>query len=146
MDCCILFRIYSGRHPVQSAPHPVERSTPSLHSHAYSIPHSNVPHPQCLPSAELIHTGKNADSIGKTLACMDLIYMVVFVLTGSLLHPAGVCGSAPRHPSHYCGAAQQHPLHGPLSCSSPCTHSSQQWYGCYGDGCRDNHGHECRYK
>ena len=57
-----VFRIYFSGHPVQSAPHPVKWSAPSLHPDPHPIPHSHVPHPQCLPSAEHIRTGKDPES------------------------------------------------------------------------------------
>lgn len=54
-----VFRIHFSRHPIQSAPYSVKWSTPSLHPHPHPIPNSDVPHPQCLPSAEHIRTGKD---------------------------------------------------------------------------------------
>lgn len=62
-----VFRIYFSRYSLQSAPDSVKWSTPSLHPNPHSIPNSDVPHPQCLPSAEHIRTGKNTELEFKTL-------------------------------------------------------------------------------
>ncbi|XP_062423447.1 protein FAM168A isoform X1 [Rhea pennata] len=100
---------------IQGPTDPEQQRASALLSVSESVPNGHVPHQKCLSPAEPVHPGR-------------------------LLHPARVCGPAPRHPSHHRGAAQQHPV-GHLSGAR--RRAPDQRRG-HGHGRRHHHGHVSR--